>query len=115
MEKPMSLDLFLTLPTCPTCGQEPDEVYFNCTYNLAPMWYKIYPEDENFVPIEGLTGQAAERKIFDALAILEDHQEEFEKLNPINRWGSYDYLVKFLTDVHQACVKYPDLVWQADR
>jgi|SRR6185312_6180222 len=111
----MSLDLYMEVPPCPTCGQEPEQVYFNCTYNLAPMWYKIYPDDENFVPIEGLTGRQAEAKIMDALILLEDYKEVFEKLNPINRWGSYDQFVAFLTQVHQACVKYPEVIWHADR
>jgi hypothetical protein len=111
----MSLDLYLSRPICPTCGQEPEELYFNCTYNLAPMWYKIYPEDSQFVDIDEMSGAEAEPRIRSALIMLEEHKEEFEKLNSPNGWGTYADFLDFLHRVHQACIDYPELVWESDR
>ncbi len=111
----MSLDLYMILPPCPTCGHESEEIYFNCTYNLAPMWYKIYPEDQDFVAIDGMTGREALPKIMTARVMLEELEEDFEKLNPSNGWGTRESFLVFLGKVMQACIDHPELIWEADR
>lgn len=39
---------------------------------------------------------------------LKSNPEKFEQYNPENKWGNYDYLVKFVREYLIACIENPD-------
>jgi len=112
----MGLDLYLQHPKCPTCNHEPEYAYEGAyTYNVSPMWYAIYPDTKNMIPIEGMTGKEAEPLLHDAVYRLINSRRVLERLNPDNGFGSYEGFLKFLRDVLAASQDYPDLIWRAWR
>lgn len=111
----MSLDLFMTHPPCPTCNHEPERLEFNSTYNVSPMWYAVYPDAENMVDIDGMTGREALPKITHAIVYISTHRKELEPMNPKNGWGSYSGFLEFLFKINDACEQNPDLVWSSWR
>lgn len=111
----MSLDLDLPLDPCRHCGRSSERLSFNCTYNCSDMWFRIFPEDEKMVPIEGLTGGESFPILKHAVDILLGNPEVFEALNPPNGWGSYKGFFKFISDMLIAAHKHPDSIWEADR
>lgn len=111
----MSLDLFISPDPCKHCGRGEDRLEFNCTYNLSPMWYAIFPGDDGMVQIDGLTGQEAIHKILTAINEMTDREEEMRELEPENGWGSYDEFLSFLRNLAEACIKYPNSKWSSWR
>ena len=45
----MSLDIWIESIKCNKCGHSPEYTNFNCTYNLSPMWYNIFPDAKEFI------------------------------------------------------------------
>ena len=111
----MSLDLDLCLYPCKHCGRSSERLGFNCTYNCSDMWYKIYPQDEKIVPIDGMTGKESYYILKHAVDMLLANPEVFEALNPPNGWGSYKGFFEFISDMLIAAHKHPDAVWEAGR
>ena len=111
VDRTMSLDLFLSHPACPTCNHQPDRLEFNCTYNLSKMWYTIYPDDTQMVPIDGMTGEEAKEKLLYAIDWSRKHERKLKALEPTNCWGTYEGFMKFLIDVYTACLTHPECVW----
>jgi len=111
----MSLDLSIGSTPCPCCGHQTDKLSFNYTYNVSPMWYKIYPDSKHMVEIEGLTGKQACVTLCVALTELDLYPEEFIALNPENGWGSYEGFKEFISDLMKASISNPTLVWEACR
>ena len=111
----MSLDLYLRETPCETCGHQHEALNFNYTYNVSPMWYKIYPDAKNMVDIDGMTGEEAYKKLSYARKVLESQPKEFMALNPSNGWGSYDGFLDFINELIKACMDNPKLVWDSCR
>lgn len=110
----MSLDLIIVNETCKVCGKYESDS-FNCTYNLSPMWYALFPEDTNMVPIEGMTGAQAAPLIESAINGAGIHKNKLMRLEPENGWGSFEVFVEFLINVLGACKTMPNGVWSASR
>lgn len=111
----MSLDLSIGSTPCPCCGHQTDKLSFNYTYNVSPMWYKIYPDAKNMVDIDGMTSKKAYELLADARSKLWLNPEEFIALNPDNGWGSYEGFLEFIGDLMQACIDNPNSVWESSR
>lgn len=111
----MSLDLYLDEEKCPTCGHEKERMNFNYTYNVARMWYNIYPDDKGMVFIDGLTGLEAKPKLEFALKELLGNKLYYEQMNPPNGWGNYETFVEFIKNLISACEEYPNLTWSSWR
>ena len=111
----MSLDLDLLLDACKHCGRSSERISFNCTYNCADMWFRVFPEDEKMVPIEGMTGKQSYPILKFVCDALLANPEAFEVLNPPNGYGSYKGFFEFISDMLIAAHKHPDAVWKADR
>jgi len=79
------------------------------------MWFKIYPEDEKMVPIDGQTGKESYPKLKHAVYMLLANPDVFEALNPPNGYGSYKGFFEFISDMLIAAYKHPNAVWEADR
>lgn len=112
----MSLDLYLGTGPCETCGRAYETlVNETYTYNVSPMWYKIYPDDESMVYIDGMKGAKAYNKLAHAKKVLEQNKEEFESMNPLNGYGSYEGFVEFLDKLMKHTLANPKLTWSACR
>ncbi len=111
----MGLDLFMPSSTCKECGHQRSGFSANCTYNVAPMWYKIYPNDDGMVKIDGMTGQEAYQKLVHASKIMQENADEFKKLNPENGYGDFEDFLEFIHKLIWASLKYPESIWSACR
>ena len=99
----MSLDLYI------------EDESFNYTYNVAEMWYKVFPDDKGMVYIDGMTGDRAFEKINKAFNYLIKNRKDMLKLEPGNGWGSHQGFLYFLMDLMIACMRYPNSVWSSCR
>jgi hypothetical protein len=79
------------------------------------MWYKIYPDAECMVDIDGMTGEQAYEKLSHARNELERHPHEFIALNPKNGWGDYDGFLDFINGCIKASLENPALIWSSSR
>lgn len=110
----MSLDLSLQ-KHCEHCNKTDSALEWNYTYNVAPMWYAIYPHHKNMLPIEGLSGKNAMVFILGAIDAMEADMPRFEAMNPSNGWGSAKSFLQKLKELAKACDDYPDYTWSAGR
>lgn len=111
----MSLDLSIDSPPCEQCGRGEDTLEFNYTYNVSPMWYEIYPEDDGMVFIDGMSGKEAYPKVSKAISEMLSKEKFMKKLNPENGWGDYEGFLEFLHKVADACIKCPNGIWESYR
>ena len=112
----MGLDIWLTKPGCKSCGRGSDRLCeIAYTYNVSPMWYKIYPEDKGIVYIDGMKGKDALPKLMHAINDLMKNPEYFEKLNPPNGHGNYKGFTDFISLLIDYCREYPELIWESCR
>jgi len=111
----VSLDLFLTFKPCPTCGQCKEGVDWNYTYNVAPMWYAVFPDSKNMLDIDGMTGKESVSRIESFVTALEAEPERFKAMEPNNGWGSYDSFLKALKSLIEIAEQNPDGMWRSWR
>lgn len=113
----MSLDLDLILPECKHCGRDGENVGdFNYTYNVSPVWYKIYPQDKGMVYIEGMTGEESVQKLTYAINQMELRKEELRQhVRGSGKWGTVEGFIKFLCEVRACAEKHPQGIWSAGR
>lgn len=113
--KKMGLDLYLREEPCETCGHQREDFNISYTYNVSPMWYKIYPNDDGMVNIDGMTGEEAYKKLKYAWKYMKEHREEMIKLEPSNGWGSYSGFLEFIEECMAVSLKNPKLKWESWR
>lgn len=106
----MSLDLSLV---CEHCGDSNED--FNITYNVSPMWYHIYPDDEGMVQIDGMTGKEAAPKLRHAVLEMIRQKDHMLTLEPENEFGNYKEFLKFLQEILYLSEEQPTSVWEAWR
>jgi hypothetical protein len=111
----MSLDLWMRSKICDTCGHQAMTESFNITYNIAPMWFLIYPDDKQMIDIDGMSGRESYGKLFDAFYILKEYPETFIPLNPKNGWGKYEDLVEYVNILMVAAEALPYSIWESSR
>lgn len=80
----------------------------NITYNLAPMYYKCIDKELGFKKINNMSCKEALPILNSAINDLIENQEEYEKLNPENGWGTYDGLLEAIKDMRNCCEDNPD-------
>jgi hypothetical protein len=97
----MSYDVSLEADT----GGEPVEVWTrNHTSNTADMWRDAGLDLRAY---EGARASTLRSAAHDAcMAILQD-VEKYQAMEPDNGWGTVESTVSFLTDISNACAKYP--------
>jgi hypothetical protein len=99
----MSLDVTLT---------DDGEVVFtaNMTHNLnkmaecAGVYFPVWRPEE----VDILKASQLIAPISTGLEQLHARPEEMKALNPPNGWGTYDFLVQFLSNYLSACKQWPD-------
>ncbi len=94
---------------------EINDEYYNYTYNLAPVWYTIYPEDKGMIYIEGLTGRQASYKLIYALHHILLDYSNMKKLNPSNGWGEVSSFAEFILKLIVASNRNSRHKWRACR
>lgn len=111
----MSLDLYMIIKSCEHCGHIETTESLNMTYNVAPMWMEIFPDDRQMIDIDGMCGDTAALKLKSAFYALREFPELFIKLNPQNGWGCYDDFMNYIEKLFDLSEKYPDGIWKSDR
>lgn len=111
----MSLDLEISYPECTHCGRGGPSNSFNYTYNVSPMWYKMFPKANGMVDIDYMTGKQAAKRLNKAISRMQKNEESMRLLEPDNGWGSYTGFLQFLKQLLTASEKCPDGIWRADR
>lgn len=112
----MSLDLTYTTDICPHCNRGEDSFYFNYTYNAAPVWYKVFPDDDGMVMIEGMTGKESLPKINKVITTICDNRQEYEGLvRGGGSWGTLEGFRSFLAQLREVAEQYPTGKWSAYR
>ena len=118
----MSLDVYLQGPPkkvkcrCACCDNEHErekrEEYYsdNITHNLGGMAKEAGIYMHLWRPEEIGVTKAAQliEPLKAGLAIMKADPKRFKKLNPSNKWGTYEGLVAFVHDYLQACEETPD-------
>jgi len=109
----MSLDFSLYY----TCDGHNITVYDNnITHNLTEMADEAGIYDLLWRPKENGYGRAHSiaHKLEKGIKLLKDNPKKFEKLNPENKWGSYENLIEFAESVLDACNEYPNAFIDSD-
>lgn len=88
-----------------------DEVYnANITHNLGKMAKEAGIYKALWRPKEISVSRAEQLVpiLASGLERLKADPRRFKKLDPPNRWGDYDGLVRFLASYLSACIKFPE-------
>ena len=89
------------------------EIYdANITYNLAAMYYKAIDEELGLEKLQGMSCKDALPIIERAITDMIEKKEEYEKLNPINGWGTYEGLLNTFKDIKNICEENPDGIFE---
>ena len=113
----MSLDVTLMVT-------KPCEVYSsNITHNLGkmasvvilgngkPLYDVLWrPDEHGYTKAVDITSL-----LHEGLAELISFPEKYAEYNPENNWGSYDGLVRFVSEYHVACSDNPDAELEISR
>lgn len=99
-------------------NDETDEVYSgNITHNLTEMASKaglyecLWRPDENEITKASQLIEPLKAGLF----LLKNDPEKFKRFNPPNGWGTYEGLVRFVSDYLKACNTFPNAevhVWR---
>jgi hypothetical protein len=106
----MSLDLKLECACC-------ESVLYECsyTYNVAKMWYDIYPDANGMVDIEGLDNQEVEKRLSYAVLVIRSNLKKYKAMEPENGFGNSGGFLSFIERLLAYTRSYPDSVWRAWR
>ncbi len=111
----MGLDLYLRAPPCKTCGHQAEDFNACCTYNMSPMWYDMFPDDNHMVEIEGMTGKESLQILHSAREKMIGQKEHLQQFNPPNGFGSYGSFLHFIEKLIKAAEDNPKHIWEAWR
>lgn len=111
----MSLSLWLESVPCSACQHSQQTEELNYTYNVSPMWYRIFPDDKQMVDIDGMSGEQSQTKLIHALGELVGNPLTFIELNPKNGWGDHKGFIDYLYKLIKLAMEHPDYIWQSSR
>jgi len=100
----VSLDVYLECSECHSILYEG-----NVTHNLntmameAGIYYYLWRPDE----IQINRANQLIRPLTKGMKLLKEDPERFKKLNPKNRWGTYEGLISLVDEYLAACKKWP--------
>ena len=78
----------------------------NITFNMAPMFRKAFKHEHGLYVLDGLDLDSALKEVFAAIKNMINERKEYEKLNPLNGWGSYESTLLFL---FQLCLNFTEV------
>lgn len=106
----MSLDVYLSPPKCPHCGNAPEGYSSNITHNLnkmakeAGIYYHCWrPEEIGVTKASQLI-----EPLRAAVALMKADKPRFEKHNAENGWGTYKHFLPWVEQYLAACESTPD-------
>lgn len=102
----MSLDFYI-VDEGKASGKEIELFSKNITHNISPMWRKAEIFDELYES-DGKQPKEIVEQLEQGLFMMQINSEDYKLLNPKNGWGNYEYAIKFLSQVIEACKLYPE-------
>lgn len=100
----MSLDFRLTVTVT---EEKPVFDWMGLTHNLHPMAAAAGIGDILWRDDNGEMAWTLIEPLRKGLADLKARPDHFKQFEPANGWGDYDGLVRFVTELLDACEKYP--------
>jgi hypothetical protein len=90
-------------------GDEQECYHANITHNLARMAQEAGVYEALWRPEEVGIERGADliASLRNGLATLQSDPERFMPLSPVNGWGTYEILMRFIADYLAACERYP--------
>lgn len=79
----------------------------NYTHNVTPMWHKAKIYDELYNS-DGKHPKEIMEKLRLGLKDMQDNRKEYKILDPDNGWGDCDSAMAFLSDIIDACSRFPE-------
>lgn len=112
----MSLDIWLTIKVDVGIKELYNLTLYhaNYTHNITPMWHLAGVYDILYNSNNKQCGQFIEM-LEKGIVDMHIRSEEYIKLNPTNRWGSYKSALPWLEEFTTACKKYPKAVIKISR
>ena len=106
----MSLDVFLDLNVCPTCGNGEEVYNANITHNLGAMAKAAGIYKELWCPEEVDIKKAKELidPLEKGLAKMKKSPEKYKSYNLPNGWGLYENFVPWVEAYLKACKEHPE-------
>lgn len=107
----MSYDVYLSINT----GKEQHIIQDcgNYTSNVWKMYRKAFrppgqeEDSAGIQTIHGMLAKDAEPLLHMAIRAMMDDRVFYRSLNPENGWGNYEGALKYLQDIHTACIEHP--------
>ncbi len=84
----------------------------NITSNVAKMWRLAGCDLAEY---HMMSADALAAALGPAIADMRANPAKYQALNPANGWGSYETCLRFLTDLHDACIKHDLTTVRIDR
>jgi len=103
----MSLDIYLKCKCCKLAVHDQSTTHNLTTMAEAvglyePLWH---PERLNIIKAKELI-----KPLKKGIRELKFNPAKFKKLEPDNKWGTYDDFVPWLVELFKACVRYPNTI-----
>ena len=86
---------------------------FNITYNVAPMFRAVFPDDGIRI-VYGKTGLESQELLLKLHNYLIVNREDMIALEPSNKWGTWYDTVKFVNRMCMYAAILPNGVWEGD-
>ena len=77
-----------------------DEI--NMTFNIRPMLDKAFGL-KDWKEIQNHSSKEVAEKVAYAICRMKANPKEYKKLEPENKWGTYEGTIEFLTTIFKAC------------
>ena len=113
----MSLDIYLTENTCPTCGRGDEVFAANITHNLtdmadeADLYGPLWRPEENGVT----TAQDLIAPLETGIAAMRADPPRFNAHDSPNGWGTYKVFLPWLKNLLEACRENPTATVRVSR
>jgi len=78
------------------------------TYNISPMYCKAFNGNWKDIVNYKLC-KDAQPLINKAIDNMEANPEDYKKLEPENKWGTYEQALSFLKELEDECKDYPNM------
>lgn len=110
----MSLDFDINIDPCETCGRAAENLSWNYTHNVTPMW-RLVGVYEALYESDGKRVSEILPALVCGVSVMAAKIDDCRALNPENGWGDADRALEWLRDVTDACVRHPSATVSVSR